>query len=68
MVNKVDSKTFGHKKSIPLEPYLKCVRTRAQNLMMPYPIILPMILEPGAEGDIPYVILHPEMPTDLEEL
>ena len=23
-VNKIDSKTFGHKNSIPLEPYLRC--------------------------------------------
>ena len=28
MVNKVDSKTLGHKNSIPLEPYLKWVRDR----------------------------------------
>ena len=68
MVNKVDSKTFGHKNSIPLEPYLKWVRARAQNLMMPYPSILPLIMEPITEGDISYTILHPDMPTDLEEL
>ena len=36
MLKKVDSKTLGHKSSIPLEPYLKWVRTRAQSLMMPY--------------------------------
>ena len=29
MPKKVDSKTLGHKNSIPLEPYLKWVRTRA---------------------------------------
>ena len=29
MLNKVDSKTLGHKNSIPLESYLKWVRTRA---------------------------------------
>ena len=27
-----------------------------------------MIMEPIAEGDIPYTILHPNMPTELEEL
>ena len=29
MVNRVDSKTLGHKSSIPLEPYLRWVRARA---------------------------------------
>ena len=53
--------------SIPLEPYLKWVRAHAQSLMMLYPAILPVIMEPIAEGDIPYTILHPDMPTDLEE-
>ena len=68
MVNKVDSKTLGHKKSIPLEPYLKWVRTRAQNLMMPYEAILPIIMEPVTEGDVPYTILYPDMTTSLEDL
>src|SRR3954471_14156888 len=35
---------------------------------MPYPAILPVTIEPGVEGDEPRVILHPDMPTDLEEL
>ena len=39
MLNKVDSKTLGHKNSISLKPYLKWVRTRAQSLLMPYPSI-----------------------------
>ena len=68
MLNKVDSKTLGHKNSIPLEPYLKWVRTRGQILMMPYPSILPVIVEPVMEGDVPYTILHPDMPTSLEDL
>ena len=68
MINKVDSKTLGHKKSIPLEPYLKWVRARAQNLMMPYPAILPIIMEPIADTNVPHTILHPDMPTTLEEL
>ena len=51
-----------------MEPYLKCVRARAQNLMMPYPVILPIIMEPIVEGDVSRTILHPDMPTDLEEL
>ena len=68
MVNKVDSKTLGHKNSIPLEPYLKWVRNHAQSLVMPDPTIRPIIMEPVAEGDTPYTILHPDMPTDFKEL
>ena len=68
MVNKVDSKTLGHKNSIHLEPYLKWVWTRAQSLVTPYPSILPIIVEPVAKGEIPYTILYPNMPTSLEDL
>ena len=68
MVNKVDSKTLGHKNSIPLEPYLKWVRTHAQNLMMPYEAILPIIMKPIAKGDNSYTVLYPNMPTSLEDL
>ena len=68
MVRRVDSKTFVHKNCIPLEPYLKWLRARAQSLMMPYPTIIPIVVEPIVEGDIPFTILHPDVPTDLEEL
>ena len=68
MLNKVDSKTLKHKNSIPLEPYLKWVRTRTQSLMMPYPSILLVIIEPVKEGEVPYTILHPDMPTSLKDL
>ena len=68
MVNKVDSRTLGHKNSIPLEPYLRWVWARAQSLLMPYPSILPVIIEPVIEGDVPYTVLHPDMPTSLEDL
>ena len=68
MVKKTDTKTLGHKNSIPWEPYLKWVRGRAQNLMMPYVAILPIIIEPVVKGDESYTILHPDMPTDYEEL
>ena len=68
MVKKVDSKTLGHKNSIPLEPYLRWVRARAQSLEMPYPSILPVIMQPVVEGDVPYTVLHPNMPTSLEDL
>ena len=36
--------------------------------MMPYPAVLPTIMEPVAEGDTSYLVLHPDMPTDHEEL
>ena len=68
MVHRVESKTLGHKNSIPLEPYFIWVRARAQTLMMPYPTILPMIMEPVAEGDTPHLVLQPDMPTDYKEL
>ena len=68
MLNKVDSKTLGHKNSILLEPHLKWVQARAQNLMMSYETILPIIIEPVAQGDTPYIGLHPDMPTNFEEL
>ena len=64
----MDSKTLGHKNSTPLEPYPKWVRTRAQSLMMPYPHVLPVIKEPVKEGEVPYTLLHPDMPTSLEDL
>ena len=64
----MDSKTLGHKNSTPLEPYIKWVRTRTQNLMMPYPYILPVIKEPVMEGEVPYTFLHTDMPASLEDL
>ena len=36
--------------------------------MMPYIAVLTVIMETITEGDIPYTVLHPDMPTDLEEL
>ena len=68
MVNRYDVKTLGPKTSIPMELYLQWVLARAYNLMMPYVAILPVIVEPITKGDIPYTILHPDMPTDLEEM
>ena len=67
MINKVDRKTLGHNNSIPLEPYLKWVQAHAQNLMMPYPATLPIIVEPIVETNVPHTILHPNMPANLEE-
>ena len=36
--------------------------------MMPYHSILPIIMEPVTEGDVLYTVLHPNMPTSLEDL
>ena len=36
--------------------------------MMPYPSLLPVLIEPVVEGDVPYTIMHPDMPTSLEDL
>ena len=36
--------------------------------MMPYEVILPIIMKPAVEGDIPYTVLYPNMPTSLEDL
>ena len=66
MVNKIDSKTLGQKNSIPLEPYIRWVRPRAQNIMMSYPAVLQVIMEPVAGEYIPYTILHPDMPLTLK--
>ena len=56
------------KNSTPLEPYLRCVRARAQNLMMPYAAILPVISEFVDQEDEPHIISHPDMPTSFTEL
>ena len=68
MVKNTDSKTLGSKNSIPLEPYLKWARARAQSLMMPYAAILPVISEPIIQGDESRIILHHDMPTNFEKL
>ena len=36
--------------------------------MMPYPSILLVIIEPVMEGDVPYTVLHSDMPTSLKDL
>ena len=64
MVRKMDSKTLGHKNYIPLEPYLRWVQARAQKLVVPYPSILPVIMEPVVKGDVPYTVLQPNMPIE----
>ena len=63
-----DPKELGPKTSLPMHPYLQCVRARAQKLMMPYVAVLPVIVEPTTEEGIPYTILYPYMPTSLGEL
>ena len=68
MVKKTDISALGCKNSIPLEPYLRWVRARAQSLMMPYADILPVISEFVDQEDEPHIISHPDMPTNFEEL
>src|SRR4051812_50087232 len=41
-VYRIESKTLGLWNSIPMELYLRWVRTHAQKLMMPYPAVLPV--------------------------
>ena len=36
--------------------------------MMPYPAILPIIMEPIPKAEVPHTTLHLDMPTTLEEL
>ena len=60
--------TLGQKNSIPMEPYLRWVRARARELVMPYLAIGPQIVEPEAEGGAPQIIPYPDMPTNVEEL
>ena len=36
--------------------------------MMPYIAVLPVVVEPTTEEGIPYTVLYPDMPTNLEEL
>ncbi|CAI8614673.1 unnamed protein product [Vicia faba] len=68
IIKKNDSKTLGRRNSIPLEPYLKWVRARAQSLMMSYDSILQVILEPVVQVGESRIILHPDMPTNFKEL
>ena len=35
---------------------------------MPYPHVLPVIKDPVLEGEVPYTIQHPDMPTSWEEM
>ncbi|KAI5412400.1 hypothetical protein KIW84_057174 [Lathyrus oleraceus] len=60
--------TLGQKNSIPMEPYLRWVRARARELVMPYLAIGSQIVKPEAEGGTPQIMSYPDMPTDLEEL
>ena len=68
IVNKFDIKTLEPKTSIPMEPYLKWVRACTKNLIMSYITILRVVMEPITEGYVPYTVLYPDIPTDLEEL
>ena len=56
------------KTSLPIEPYLRWVRARAQKLGMPYEVVLPVIVESTDEEGVPHTILYPYMPTDIGTL
>src|SRR3954466_8649872 len=45
-VYRIESKTLGQWNSIPMEPYLRWVRTHAQKLLMPYPAVDAVTIEP----------------------
>ena len=60
------TQTQNLKSVLPL--HHRWVRARAQKIVMPYPSILPVIIEHVVEGDVPYTILHPDMPASLEDL
>ncbi|KAI5430222.1 hypothetical protein KIW84_034702 [Lathyrus oleraceus] len=64
----VKRSTLGQKNSIPMEPYLRWVRARARELVMPYLAVGPLIVEPEVEGGTPQIIPYPDMPTEVEEL
>ncbi|KAI5425319.1 hypothetical protein KIW84_031207 [Lathyrus oleraceus] len=49
----VKRSTLGQKNSIPVEPYLRWVRARARELVMPYLAVEPLIVEPEVEGGTP---------------
>ena len=65
MVKRSDPHELGPKTSLLMQPYFQWVRARAQNLMMPYAAVLPVIVEPTTEEGIPYTVLYPYMPLIL---
>ena len=67
-VHRSDPHELGAKTSLPMEPYLRWVRIRAQKLGMPYEVVLPVIVEVADEEGVPPTILHPYMPTDIGAL
>ncbi|KAI5439947.1 hypothetical protein KIW84_025345 [Lathyrus oleraceus] len=64
----VKRSNLGKKNSIPMEPYLRWVRARARELVMPYLAVGPLIVESEVEGGTSQIISYPDMPTDAEEL
>ena len=67
-VHRSDPHELGPKTSLPMEPYLRWVRIRAQKLGMPYEAVLPIIVEVADEEGVLPTILHPYMPTDIGAL
>ncbi|CAI8593565.1 unnamed protein product [Vicia faba] len=67
-VHQSDPHELGPKTSLPMEPYLRWVRIRAQKLGMPYEAVRPVTLEVANEEGVLPTILHPYMPTDIGAL
>ena len=63
-----DPHELGMKTSLPMQPYLRWVRARAQKLGMPYEAVLPVIVEHTDEEGVPSTILDPYMSTDIGAL
>ncbi|KAI5429188.1 hypothetical protein KIW84_033976 [Lathyrus oleraceus] len=64
----VKRSNLGKKNSIPMEPYLRWVRARARELVMPYLAVGLLIVESEVEGGTSQTIPYPDRPTDVEEL
>jgi hypothetical protein len=64
----VKRSNLGKKNSIPMEPYLRWVRARAREFVMPYLAVGPLIVESSVEGGTTQIISYPDIPTDVEEL
>ena len=67
-IHKADPHELGPKTYLPMEPYFRWVRIRAQKLGMPYEAVRPITLEVADKDGVPQTILHPHTPTDVGTL
>ena len=68
IIHKADPHELGSKTSLPMEPYCRWVRIRAQKLGMPYEAVRPIILEFPDEDEVPPTVLPPQIPADVDTL